>query len=72
MTIVPYDEQYRAEVLALSLRAWEPVFPLVKESVPPFVYDCFYPAGWRARQYDDLAAVVDDEPENETASDERS
>lgn len=63
-TIVPYVEYYRAELLALSLRAWEPVFPLVQQAVPPFVYDCFYPAGWRTRQYEDLAAVLDDEPKN--------
>ena len=48
VTIVPYVPRYRAELLALSLRAWEPVFPLVQEAVPSFVYDCFYPQGWQA------------------------
>ena len=64
VTFVPYVPRYRAELLALSLRAWEPVFPLVQEAVPSFVYDCFYPQGWQARQYDDLASVIDDEPES--------
>ncbi len=40
------------------------MFPLVQEAVPSFVYDCFYPQGWQARQYDDLASVIDDEPES--------
>lgn len=51
-------------MLALSLRAWEPVFPQVREAVPAFVYECFYPQGWKERQYDDMAAVLDNEPEN--------
>lgn len=64
VTIVPYTSQNRTELLALSLRAWEPVFPMVQSAVPSFVYDCFYPSGWQARQYDDLALVLDGEPEN--------
>ncbi|MEU3474867.1 GNAT family N-acetyltransferase [Rhodococcus sp. NPDC006774] len=64
LTIAPYISQYRADLLALSLRAWEPVFPMVHSAVPSFVYDCFYPSGWQARQYDDLALVLDGEPEN--------
>ena len=64
VTIVPYASQYRTELLALSLRAWEPVFPMVQSAVPTFVYDCFYPSGWQARQYEDLALVLDGEPEN--------
>jgi ribosomal protein S18 acetylase RimI-like enzyme len=55
MRIVPYGPDHRAEVLELSMRAWEPVFPLVREAVPPFVYGSFYPDGWWQRQYRDLA-----------------
>ena len=62
--IAPFDESQREDVLALSLRAWEPVFPLVQQNVSPFVYDAFYPEGWRERQQNDLAAVLDEEPEN--------
>ncbi|MHA7189157.1 GNAT family N-acetyltransferase [Arthrobacter sp. MDT2-16] len=64
MRIVPYGSDHRAEVLELSMRAWEPVFPLVREAVAPFVYGSFYPDGWRERQYRDLAAVLDGEPGN--------
>lgn len=64
LRITPFVESQRDDVLALSLRAWEPVFPLVKQAVSPFVYDAFYPEGWRDRQHNDLAAVLDAEPEN--------
>ncbi|MGJ9373238.1 GNAT family N-acetyltransferase [Nesterenkonia sp. CF4.4] len=62
--ILKYTSQHRDAVLALSLRAWDPVFPLMRESVSPFVYENFYPHGWRERQSEDLAAVLDGEPEN--------
>ncbi|WP_380166497.1 GNAT family N-acetyltransferase [Jannaschia sp. R86511] len=64
LRIAPYSPGDREALLALSLRAWEPVFPLVEDAVPPFVYRAFYPDGWRTRQHGDLAAVLDDEPEN--------
>ncbi|MFP5068862.1 GNAT family N-acetyltransferase [Pseudonocardia nantongensis] len=64
VTITPYTVDYRQPVLDLSLRAWEPVFPQIRQAVPSFVYDSFYPEGWRARQLADLATVLDDEPEN--------
>lgn len=62
--IVKYMSHHRDEVLALSLRAWDPVFPLMRESVTAFVYENFYPNGWRERQFEDLASVLDGEPEN--------
>ena len=34
------------------------------EDVPRFVHDSSYPDGWEKRQYDDLARVLDAEPEN--------
>lgn len=64
MRIVPYDDEFRDGLVDLSLRAWAPVFPLVRGAVPGFVYDAFYPQGWERRQCDDLAAVLDGEPEN--------
>ena len=64
MRIAPYSPNDRDALLALSLRAWEPVFPLTEEAVPPFVYRAFYPNGWCARQYADLARVLDQEPGN--------
>jgi GNAT superfamily N-acetyltransferase len=63
VTIVPYAKEHREALLDLAIRAWEPVFPLVKSTVSPFVYDAFYPDGWRARQYADLEAVLNDESE---------
>ncbi len=64
VSIVAFVPEHREALLALSLRAWEPVFPLVREAVSPFVYEAFYPSGWRERQRADLAAVLDNEPEN--------
>lgn len=63
-TIRPYRPEYRSAILELSLRAWRPVFPLMRRDVPPFVYDSFYPDGWEKRQKADLAAVLDGEPAN--------
>ena len=64
MEIVPYSAEHREPLLALSLRAWEPVFPLLKSAVPAFVYESFYPDGWRSRQSNDHGAILDGEPEN--------
>lgn len=64
MQIVPYTAEHREPLLALSLRAWEPVFPLLQSAVPGFVYESFYPEGWRQRQFADLAATLDGESEN--------
>jgi ribosomal protein S18 acetylase RimI-like enzyme len=61
-TIVPFEPGHRETLLALSIRAWQPVFALLENAVPPFVYDAFYPEGWRTRQLADLAAVLDGEP----------
>ncbi len=54
----------RQAALDLALRAWESVFPQMRDSVPGFVYDAFYPDGWRQRQILDLGRVLDDEPES--------
>lgn len=62
--IVEFCPAHRDALLSLSLRAWEPVFPQVREAVPPFVYRAFYPSGWKERQYADLAALLDGEPDN--------
>lgn len=60
--IAAYEPRFRGALLDLSIRAWEPVFPLVAGDVSPFVYRAFYPEGWRARQRADLAEVLDKEP----------
>ncbi|MBW9213567.1 GNAT family N-acetyltransferase [Mumia sp. zg.B53] len=64
LTIVPYAEAHREALLDLAIRAWEPVFPLMQSAVSPFVYDAFYPDGWRARQYADLDEVLAHESES--------
>jgi len=64
MQIVNFRPEHRETVLALSLRAWEPVFPLLRPAVSQFVFDSFYPSGWSKRQRDDLAKVLEEEPEN--------
>ena len=49
-TIRPYVAADRDEVLALSLRAWAPVFPSIKDAMGADIYDAQYPAGWEASQ----------------------
>lgn len=61
MAIAPYAPEHRAAVLALSLRAWAPVFPHVEQAVPDFVFANFYPKGWEERQLQDLGAFLDAE-----------
>ena len=61
--IVAYRPEQRQVLLDLSLRAWAPVFPLMEQDVPAFVYRSFYPEGWRQRQSSDLAEVLDGEPD---------
>ncbi|BBF99011.1 MULTISPECIES: GNAT family N-acetyltransferase [Pseudonocardia] len=62
VTITPYRPDHRQAVLDLAIRAWEPVFPQTEQAVPAFVYESFYPDGWRTRQLADLSTVLDEEP----------
>lgn len=64
LRIVPFKTNHQAGALDVALRAWGPVFSLLEDAVPTFVYRSFYPEGWRKRQYDDLATVLAQEPEN--------
>ena len=61
--ILPYRAQDKNAVLALSLRAWQPVFAEMRRTVPAFVYHNFYPAGWEKRQLADLGTFLDEEAE---------
>ena len=45
-------------LIALSMRAWAPVFRDLQPAVPGYVYDAFYPEGWRKRQADDIAQLL--------------
>lgn len=55
--IVPFELKHLDAVLDLSIRAWKPVFPLMAEDIPRYVYDAFYPQGWETRQRNDVEAA---------------
>lgn len=59
--IEPYEPGHEAQVVALSLKAWAPVFAKMEPAVPAYVYRAFYPDGWRARQAADVTAILRDE-----------
>lgn len=60
MQIEPYQSADGAEVLALSLRAWTPVFETMEPAVPDYVFRAFYPQDWVARQTADIRACLVD------------
>ncbi len=62
--IIPYSPAFRDQVIVLTVDAWSRVFPTMKDEVPGYVYDAFYPDGWQARQTADVATLLDAEPEN--------
>jgi GNAT superfamily N-acetyltransferase len=49
-TIRPYAAADREEVVALSLRAWAPVFASMKDAMGPRIHEAQYPDGWQASQ----------------------
>ena len=59
--IVPNDPEYLEDILELSMLAWAPVFPRMKEDIPDYVYAAFYPEGWRKRQLADISEVCRDD-----------
>lgn len=50
MLIEPYDDSKLEAVVALSLRAWAPVFASLRETLVPAVYHAFYQNDWRKAQ----------------------
>lgn len=64
LKITAYENEHRQDVLALSLRAWGPVFDQLKGAVAPYVYEAFYPNGWTARQSKDIESFLDKEGHN--------
>lgn len=62
--IAPYREAHRDQVVALSLRAWSPVFARLRDAVPSHAYDAFYPSGWKVRQTADIEAFLHKEQDN--------
>ncbi len=59
MPIRPYAAADREAVVALSLRAWEPVFVSIKESLDPVLYQHFFP-DWREAQQKSVEEVLAD------------
>ena len=60
MNIRPYDPADKPAIVALSLRAWAPVFDSIEDSLEPAVYRAFYP-DWRACQRQAVESACDDE-----------
>ena len=60
ISIAPYDPDQLHDVVEMAVRIWAPVFPLLKEDIPAYVYQSFYPNGWEARQRADVHAVCAD------------
>lgn len=60
MSIEPYDESKLAAIVALSLRAWEPVFDSLRTAMPPYVFRAFYRGDWRAAQRSAVEATCAD------------
>ena len=60
--IIPYAPRYLDDVLSITRAAWSPVFPLMRNDIPRYVFDAFYPDGWLKRQLADVEATcLDDE-----------
>jgi ribosomal protein S18 acetylase RimI-like enzyme len=47
-------------VLEITDRAWTQVFPLMREDIPKYVYDSFYPEGWKKRQLKEVENTCTD------------
>src|SRR5262245_36689800 len=57
--IEPLDPRHRHSVVALSLRAWEPVFASLRQVFGEELYQEFYPNEWRASQQKAVEDVCD-------------
>jgi GNAT superfamily N-acetyltransferase len=60
MQIEPYNGQHREAVVALSLRAWAPVFESLEKIFEPAVYREWYPNGWRPVQQQSVETTCAD------------
>jgi GNAT superfamily N-acetyltransferase len=54
VSILPYESAHLEAVVDVALRAWDPVFPLLAQEIPDYVYNTFYPDGWEPRQRVDV------------------
>ncbi|MEO1247907.1 MAG: GNAT family N-acetyltransferase [Pseudomonadota bacterium] len=53
-----YEASRKEQLISLSMRAWKPVFELLEAASPAYVYNAFYPDGWRVRQTADIEAFL--------------
>jgi GNAT superfamily N-acetyltransferase len=58
ISVVPFAPSHVEPIVALSLRAWAPVFAKLEPAVQPYVYRAFYPHGWQVRQEADVRALL--------------
>lgn len=58
--LLPYTKEFHSDILGITIRSWEPVFPLFEEDIPDYVYQSFYPDGWQARQLADVTSMCED------------
>lgn len=54
-----YRPADRDPIVALSMRAWAPVFAALEPAAAAYVYKAFYPDGWAARQTADILDLLD-------------
>jgi GNAT superfamily N-acetyltransferase len=56
-----FEEGDTADVVALSLRAWEPVHASLREAMGDELFELRHKPDWRARQQHDVESVLSDE-----------
>ena len=56
--IAGFQHERASDVVALSMRAWAPVFSKLKPAVADYVYEAFYPKGWDVRQRADIESFL--------------
>jgi ribosomal protein S18 acetylase RimI-like enzyme len=59
--IRPFEKNDAAEVVALSLRAWEPVHASLRDVMGDELFDLRHEPNWRAKQQRDVESVLGDE-----------
>jgi GNAT superfamily N-acetyltransferase len=61
--IIPLHESHHDSIMELSLAAWTSVFSSMRNEVPDYVFNAFYPHGWQARQLADIKAYLGQHPD---------
>ncbi len=58
LAIEEFDARMEDDLIALSLKAWAPVFSEMEPAVPSYVFRAFYPDGWARRQSQDVRRLI--------------